>query len=80
MEAINTRISTAELCRKYRVSPATFGRWEDKFTAAGKGSLLGRDTKDASRVEKENDNLKQIIGEYAVANEALKKTMMSVRG
>ena len=31
MESLSTSITTAELCRKYNVTPMTVNAWKDKF-------------------------------------------------
>ena len=80
MESIKTSISTAELCRKHNIAPTTFGRWMDRFVEGGKASILGRNDKAVAALQKENQDLKRIIGEYAVACDALKKTMGLSKG
>ena len=76
LESLNTNISTAELCRKYNVSPPTFYQWKEKFIEGGKISL-NRKSKDnvCKSLQKENDNLKRIIGELTIVNDAFKKTL-----
>jgi transposase-like protein len=80
MESINTSISISELCRKYGVVPNTFYQWKERFLEAGKLGLTtsGHKTKNggASReLENENERLKKLIGELAIANDALKKAL-----
>ena len=76
LESLNTNISTAELCRKYNISPPTFYQWKEKFIAGGKASLNGKSDGDIHRnLQKENDSLKRIIGEITMANDVLKKTL-----
>ena len=76
LESLNTNISTAELCRKYNISPPTFYQWKEKFIEAGKASLNGRSDNDIHKnLQKENDSLKRIIGEITMANDVLKKTL-----
>lgn len=76
LESLNTNISAAELCRKYNVSPPTFYQWKEKFVEGGRASLSGASNGDACRsMRKEIDNLKRIIGELTVANDAFKKTL-----
>ena len=74
LKFLNTNMSTAELCRKHNISPATFQDWKDKFMAGGKQALAGRG--DVVKIHaKEVENLKRIIGEITVANDILKKTL-----
>ena len=74
VEFFTTNISAAELCRKHNVSPATFQDWKDKFLQGGKQALAGGGEA-ARNHAKEVENLKRIIGEIAVANDILKKTL-----
>jgi len=76
LESLNTNISTAELCRKYNIHPNTFYQLKERFIAAGKTSLNGKSNSDIYRnLQKENENLKRIIGELTIANDAFKKTL-----
>ncbi len=64
LESINTRISTAELCRKYNIHPQTFYQWRGKFINGGKMSVIGTAKQSPERVlQKENETLKRIICE-----------------
>jgi transposase-like protein len=76
LESLNTNISTAELCRKYNVSPPTFYQWKEKFVEGGKTSLNRTSKGDVYKsLQKENESLKRLIGELTVANDILKKTL-----
>lgn len=75
LESLNTSITTAELCRKYNVTPLTVNKWKDRFLEGGKLALAGK-LKDPDRVlQDQNRELKSLIGEYAIANDALKKAL-----
>ena len=74
LESINTHISMADLCRKHNVAPQTFSTWKKKFIESGKNGLRTRRS-DALAIRKEVENCKRIIGEYALANDVLKKTL-----
>ncbi len=74
IEFFNTNISTAEICRKHNVSPATFQNWKEKFLQGGKQALAERGGATTSH-SKEIENLKRIIGEITIANDILKKTL-----
>lgn len=56
--------------------PQTFQTWRQKFMGVGKAGL-GRYAKSdpAKTTKKENYDLKRIIGELTIANDALKKTL-----
>ena len=76
LESINTRISTAELCRKYNIHPQTFYQWREKFINGGKMSVIGTTKQSPERVlQKENETLKRIIGEQTIVIDAFKKTL-----
>ena len=80
LESIKTGISTAELCRKHNVHPQTFQAWRQKFMDAGKAGLGHYGKSDPVKaIKKENGDLKRIIGELTIANDALKKTLEAGR-
>ncbi len=80
MESLTTNISAAELCRKYNLSPNTFYPWKDKFLECGKSAFSGApDSNTCKNIQKQNDSLKQLIGELTIANDILKKTLEGVR-
>ena len=64
----------AEICREHNLVPRTVYGWKEKFLAGGRSSLDGPNvSKQVRWHKKEITSLKRIIGEYAVANNALKK-------
>ncbi len=76
IESLTTNIDTAEICRKYNLSPNTLYPWKEKFLEGGKAALAGSSNGDVFKsMMKENDSLKRIIGEITMANDALKKTL-----
>ena len=76
LQTFNPQTSMAEICREHNLVPRTVYGWKEKFLAGGRGSLDGPDaSKQAKRHAKEVASLKRIIGEYAVANDALKKAL-----
>ena len=64
----------AELCREHNLAPRTLCMWKERFLQSGSESL-GSPSSDRAfkRHAQEVEILKRIIGEYAVANDALKK-------
>ena len=75
LESIRTNIGTAELCRKYNVHPSTFQTWRQQFMDAGKDRLSHHGKANSANASKrEIDNLKRIIEELTIANDALKKS------
>jgi len=76
LESLTTSISTAELCRKYNLSPNTFYPWKERFLESGKSAFSGApDGNVCKQLQKENDSLKRLIGELTIANDAFKKTL-----
>ena len=75
MESLNTNISMAELCRKYNVTPNTLTYWKEKFAQGGKMALMGTLKDPGRELQEENEKLKKLIGEFAIANDALKKAL-----
>ena len=76
IQTFNPQTSMAELCRQHNLLPRTVYSWKEKFVAGGRISLDGSGTvRQARRHKKEVESLKRLVGEYAVANAALKKTL-----
>lgn len=79
LESLMTNISTAELCRKYNLSPNTFYPWKEKFLESGKMAFTNTDGNACKNLQKENDNLKRIIADLTIANDTFKKTLEAGR-
>ena len=60
-------LSTAEVCRKHGVSPATFFKWKAKF-----GGLDVSDARRLRSLEEENARLKKLLAEAMLDNAMLK--------
>ena len=76
LQTFNPQTSMAEICREHNLAPRTVYGWKEKFLVGGRSSLDGPDaSKQAKRHAKEVASLKRIIGENAVANDALKKAL-----
>jgi transposase len=75
MESLNTNITMAELCRKHNVTPMTVNAWKEKFFQGGRMALTGALKDPAKELQDENEELKRLIGEFAIANDALKKAL-----
>lgn len=78
LESLNTNISIAELCRKYGVSPNAFYSWREKFVQGGKLALSGSLKDTAKEKTAEIEQLKKLIGELTIANDAFKKTLETI--
>lgn len=57
----------SELCRRHNISPATFYKWRTKF-----GGMTVSDAKRLKALEDENRQLKQLLAEAMLDNQALK--------
>jgi transposase len=68
-------ITMAELCRKYNVTPLTVNSWKDRFLHGGRLALTGSLKDPDKELQDENRELKRLIGEFAIANDALKKAL-----
>ena len=86
LEFLNTNIKMADLCRKHNITPSTFCAWKEKFVEGGKNAIAdGAHGKHKSGVnsngtlQKENDDLKKIVGELTLANNLFKKTLEGVK-
>ena len=61
---------TAEICRKYGVSNATFYKWKTKF-----GGMQVSDAKRLKALEEENRRLKKRLAEEVLDNATLKEML-----
>ena len=59
-----------EVCRRHGVSPGTLYRWKAKY-----GGMQVSDVRRMRRLEEENKKLKQLLGEAALDNQALRKLL-----
>ena len=76
MEALTTSAGTAEICRKYSLSPNTFYPWREKFLEASKDAMAGKSNTAATKaLQKENGSLKLLLAESTLVVDALKKTL-----
>ena len=84
VEFLSTNIGVAEICRKYAVSPTTFDNWRKRFMDAGKRELAGMGgsgrSDPARALARENESLKAVVGEQALALAELKKSLELRRG
>jgi len=60
-------VSTAEVCRKHGISPATFYAWKAKF-----GGMEVSEAKRLKSLEEENAKLKRLLADAMLDNVALK--------
>lgn len=62
--------ATAEICRKYGVSNATFYKWKSKF-----GGMQVSDAKRLKALDEENRRLKKRLAEEVMDNATLKEML-----
>ena len=61
---------TGELCRRHRVSPATFYHWKARF-----GGLEVSDARRLRHLEEENRKLKQLLADATLDNHVLRELL-----
>ena len=59
-----------KVCRRHGVSPGTLYRWKAKY-----GGMQVSDVRRMRRLEEENKKLKQLLGEAALDNQALRELL-----
>ena len=79
MEALRGEEPIAAICRKYGLSESVFYRWNKAFLEAGKKSLAGDTTREATSEEvtelrKENARLKEMVADLMLRHDILKKS------
>ena len=79
MEGIRAEVSVSELCRREGIAPTVYYKWLKDFMEAGKSRLRGDTQREATSDEvkhlrKENERLKQLVGDLSLEKMALKKS------
>ena len=80
LEGFRKELPTSDLCRRENISTAIYYSWLKDFMEAGKGRLKGDSLRDATKGEvkhlrEENSRLKELLGEAALDNQLLKKSL-----
>ena len=80
LEGMKREISIAELCRREGIASTLYYNWAKSFLEAGKSRLAGDTLREAGanevkKLKRENDQLKQLVGEKEFAIEFLKKNL-----
>lgn len=71
---VTERVKMAELCRQHQVSSTAIYQWRDAFLESGLKGLQGSGpTQREANLERENAFLKELVGDLAIVNYALKK-------
>lgn len=81
LEGFRKEIAISDLCRREGISPAIYYKWLKDFMEAGKARLKGDSLREANREEvttlkRENERLKEVVGELTLENHLLKKSVM----
>lgn len=63
----NNGVKTADICRKYGISDATFYKYKAKF-----GGMTVSDARRLKTLEEENSKLKRLLADAMLDNAALK--------
>jgi transposase len=75
LAGLKNEMSIAELCRRHGVSDALYYKWKKTFLESGLNGLKsnGKVTSGEAALQRENEDLKALIGELTVENRFLKK-------
>lgn len=81
LEGFRKEISVADLCRRENVHVAIYYKWMKDFMEAGKNRLKGDFMREANSSEvkelrRENEKLKAVVGDQALQNYLLKKSVV----
>ncbi len=60
-------VAVKDVCRKHRISPATYYKWKSKY-----GGLDASELKRIKELEAENSKLKRMYADLSLENDALK--------
>lgn len=63
-----------ELYRKFGISEQTYYRWKKKYQGANVNKI-----RQLRELEKENNKLRNLVSEYAIANQAMKELLEKKR-
>lgn len=80
LEGFRKEIPVSDLCRREGIHAAIYYKWLKEFMEAGKSRLKGDSLRDATKDEvkvlrRENERLKALIGDQALQNYLLKKSV-----
>ncbi len=79
LEGFRREVTVNDLCRREGIKPHSYYAWTKEFMEAGKERLARDSVRDATRQEigelrRENEELKQLVGELSLQVSRLKKT------
>lgn len=81
LEGLRGEGTIKELCRREGISESIYYSWSKTFMEAGKSRLAGDTQREASRedvvdLQRENEQLKQVVAELVLKNRVLKKSLI----
>lgn len=81
LEGFRKELPVSDLCRRERISTAIYYSWSKDFMEAGKAQLRGDTLRNAnrdevSRLQQENSQLKELLGEQALELSLFKKSLL----
>ena len=85
LEGFRREVTVNDLCRREGIKPHSYYAWTKEFMEAGKERLTRDTVRDATRQEiqdlnRENDELKQLVAELSLQVHRLKKTAIPMPG
>jgi len=79
LEVLTTKATVSEVCRRHNVSSTQFYDWRDRFVEGGKKALAGSPPNREVALQREVSELKELVGDLTIANNALKKAWAAKR-
>ena len=75
LAGLRNEMSVSELCRRHGVSDVMYYKWRKTFLGSGLNGLKsnGKINSGEAALQRENEDLKALIGELTVENRFLKK-------
>lgn len=80
LEGLRGETAIAEICRREGLASNLYYRWSKDFLEAGKKRLQGdivreANSNDVNDLRRENAQLKELVANFAIKNEVLKKSL-----
>jgi len=80
LEGLRGETAIAEICRREGLATGHYYRWSKDFLEAGKKRLQGdilreANSNDVNDLRRENAQLKELVANFAIKNEILKKSL-----
>lgn len=67
LKEADTGMKVEDICRKHKISPATYYKWKSKY-----GGMEASDVKRMKELEEENNKLKRMFADVSLENAAMK--------